>query len=159
LACGSTPHLAMPMCHAILIILLNPLAMFQNTTSRRYLCRPWSDVSPNAFATLSSNTQTSYNSFSWVGHHNWTPQSFLLSNAIGCPSYMNTPLIMKSFTLMWTSNGLVKFGNFKLGADKSLSFKSSNAFYSCSLHLKDNSFLKKFESGFASCEKTFMNFQ
>ncbi len=45
-------------------------------------------------------------------------ESFLLSKVIGCPSCLRILSIMKSFTLMWTLNGFVKFGNFNVRAKK-----------------------------------------
>ncbi len=77
---------------------------------------------------------TTYNPFSWIGHHRCAPQNLLLLNAIGCPYCMNTPSIAKSFTLVWISNGFVKVENLNTRANESLSFKSSNALCCCSFH-------------------------
>jgi hypothetical protein len=71
---------------------------------------------------------------------------------------MNTPSMAKSLTSMWTSNGLVKSKNLNTGVDDKIFFKSSNAFYYSSFHSKDNSFLRRFESGFVNCEKPFIKF-
>jgi hypothetical protein len=50
-------------------------------------------------------------------------KNFLLSKTIWCPSCMRTPLIVKSFTLMWTLNDLVKSRNFHAWVDKKFLFQ------------------------------------
>ncbi len=99
-----------------------------------------------------------YNLFSWINHHNCAPQSFLLLKAIKCPSYMGISPIVKSFMLVWTLNGLVKFKNFNRRADENNFFKSLNSFCCSFFHLKDNYFLRRFESGLAICKNPLINF-
>ncbi len=98
------------------------------------------------------------NSFSWVNHIVVPPQIFLLLKAIKCSSYMKTSLIVKSFMLVWTLNGLVKFKNFNRRVDEKFFFKSSNAFCCSFFQLKDNFFLRRFESGVTICKNPLINF-
>jgi hypothetical protein len=51
-----------------------------------------------------------------------------------------------SFASVWTSNCLVKFENFKIGADESLLLNPQMPFVVHFLHSKDNSFLKRSKS-------------
>jgi hypothetical protein len=67
---------------------------------------------------------TTNNSFSRVGHFSQALANYLLSKAIGCPFYINTPLIAYRLALVCTSNDLVKLGNLKMGEVESLSFNT-----------------------------------
>jgi hypothetical protein len=50
---------------------------------------------------------------SLVGQFNWALENFLLSRAMGWPSYINnTPSIANLFTFVCTLKGLEKSGNF-----------------------------------------------
>jgi hypothetical protein len=71
---------------------------------------------------------------------------------------MSTPPMAKSLASIWTSNGLMKSNNPNRGADENLFFKSTNALYCSSFHLKDKFFLRRSKSGFTNCKKPFINF-
>jgi hypothetical protein len=60
---------------------------------------------------------------------------------------------------MWTSNNFVKSKNFNTWANESFSFKLLNAVCCSYFHWKDNYFIRRSKSGFAICEKPFVNFQ
>ncbi len=159
LACGLTPHPTMPMCHAILVVLLKPLVAFQNTIKRGYICKPWIYVSPNSVSILSSNTwwrttlscelviivephKTSCSQMQSGAHLAWTPH-----REWNCLHWCGFQ------TIWWSPNFVFT------GVDESLSFQSSNVFYCSSFHLKDKSFLRRSKSGFISYKKPFINFR
>jgi hypothetical protein len=142
-----TTHPTMPMCHAILVVLLKPLVAFQNTIKRGYICKPWIYVSPNSVSILSSNTwwcttlscelviivephKTSCSQMQSGAHLAWTPH-----REWNCLHWCGFQ------TIWWRPNFV------------------SNVFYCSSFHLKDKSFLRRSKSGFISYKKPFINFR
>jgi hypothetical protein len=96
--------------------------------------------------------------FSWIGHLSWALIIFLFSNVKRFLSYINTPPITNPLVLMSISNNLEKFRNFNTCAIESFLRTFQACFFYSSCHSNDNSFLKRFLSGLADVEKSFMNF-